>query len=109
MVVAEDTAETGVVLAPARRALLKVPTASATTASVTRGRYTVPGMDTAEAGKEDTGRITAMEVWKANTATVTIVNVRMGLDRTATGNSAGEEEEITSKEALLKWTLKCTA
>ena len=42
--------------------------------------------------KEDMERTTVMEVWRENTAIVIIVNVRMGLDRTAMESNVEEVE-----------------
>ena len=88
--VAEDMADTAEALALVLPALLKVLTASATTVSATKERSIAPDMGMEGEEKEDMERTTAMEVWRENIAIVIIVNVRMGLARTAMESNVEE-------------------
>ena len=90
MVVAEDMADTAEALGLVLPALLKVLTASATTVSATKERSIAPDMGMEGEEKEDMERTTAMEVWRENIAIVIIVNVRMGLARTAMESNVEE-------------------
>ncbi len=92
VVVAEDMADTAEALALVLPALWKDLTASATTVSATKERSIVPDMGMEGEEKEDMERTTVMEVWRENTAIVIIVNVRMGLDRTAMESNVEEVE-----------------
>ena len=92
VVVVEDMADTAEALALVLPALWKDLTASATTVSATKERSIVPDMGMEGEEKEDMERTTVMEVWRENTAIVIIVNVRMGLDRTAMESNVEEVE-----------------
>ena len=88
--VAEDMADTAEALGLVLPALLKVLTASATTVSATKERSIAPDMGMEGEEKEDMERTTAMEVWRENIVIVIIVNVRMGLARTAMESNVEE-------------------
>ena len=109
VVVAEDMADTAEALALVLPALWKDLTASATTVSATKERSIVPDMGMEGEEKEDMERTIVMEVWRENTAIVIIVNVRMGLDRTAMESNVEEVGVDTISKHLCTLQLKNNA